>query len=163
MTEAIVAAVSGVPEWLRVVLLTAIPVTEYQLAVPLGLLQYHLSPFAVVPLAWLGGALVFFPLYLGLDSLRTFCVQHLPWLVGPLDKFLERGKRKLGPQYQTYGMFGLLIFFLIPLPLTGVWTATFGAVALKIPIKHAAIGVLTGLLIGATVVALITLGVHGLF
>lgn len=163
MTQAIVEAISVAPSWLRVIILTIIPVTEYQLSVPLGLLDYHLAPILVIALAWVGGALIFFPLYFGLLRLRTFCVQYLPWLVVPLDRFLARGERKLGSHYKDYGMIGLLLFFLIPLPLTGVWTATFGAVALKIPLKQAAIGILSGLLIGAAVVTLITVGADSWF
>lgn len=163
MTEAIVSALGGIPEWLRVVVLTAIPITEYQLSVPLGLLEYNLKPLQVIALAWLGGALVFFPLYFGLLKLRNFCVQYFPRLVRPLDLLLERGHRKLGKHYNDYGMIGLLVFFLIPLPLTGVWTATFGAVALQIPLKQAAIGILTGLLIGAVVVTMVTVGAGALF
>ncbi len=71
MKEAIVAALEGVPEWLRVVLLSAIPITEYQLSIPLGIHEYHLSPLLVLALAALGATLIFFPVYFGLEALHT--------------------------------------------------------------------------------------------
>lgn len=157
MTELIISALEGVPTWLRVVLLSAIPITEYQLSIPLGILEYQLSPWLVFILAIFGAAIPFFPLYFGLDALRDALVKYYPPLLRPLDMLLARAERKLKDDYAKYGMIALFFFLVIPFPLTGVWTAAFAAVALKIPFKEAAFGTLFGMLGGATMITILSL------
>lgn len=157
MTHAILLALEGVPAWLRVILLSAIPVTEYQLSIPIGIHEYHLSPWLVYVLSILGAAIPFFPLYFGLDALRDLIARRLPALLRPLDAVLARAENKLKDNYAKYGMAALFLLLVIPFPLTGVWTASIAAVALKIPFKEAALGILLGMLGGATVVTLLSI------
>lgn len=157
MTELIVSAMATLPVWLRVILLSAIPITEYQLSIPLGIHEYHLSPWLAFVLAAIGATLIFFPVYFGLDALHDFVERRFPWLLRPLDLVIARAERKLKDRYVKYGAVALFLFLVIPFPLTGVWTASFAAVALKIPFKQAAIGILSGMLVGAAVVTLLSL------
>lgn len=158
MTEAIINALVGLPAWLRVILLSAIPITEYQLSIPLGIHEYHLNAWLVFMLAAAGATLIFVPVYFGLDALHSFIEQRLPRLLRPLDLLIARAENKLKDRYAKYGAIALFLFLVIPFPLTGVWTASFAAVALKIPFKQAAFGILTGMLVGATVVTLLSVG-----
>lgn len=157
MKEAIILALEGVPAWLRVILLSAIPITEYQLSIPVGLHEYKMSAWLVFILAIVGAALPFFPLYFGLEALREAIEKYVPKLLRPLDMLLARAERKLKDDYAKYGMLALFLFLVIPFPLTGVWTASFAAVALKIPFKEAALGILLGMLGGATFVLILSL------
>lgn len=157
MTEAIILALEGVPVWLRVILLSAIPITEYQLSIPLGIHEYHLSPGLTFLLAALGATLIFFPVYFGLEALHAAVEKYFPRLLYPLDKLIARAERKLKDRYAKYGAIALFFFLFIPFPFTGVWTASLAAVALKIPFKQAAIGILTGMLSGAAVVTAVSL------
>jgi len=157
MTELIVSSLEGIPTWLRVVILSAIPITEYQLSIPIGIHEYDLPVGIVFCLAILGAAIPFFPLYFGLEWLREMIEKYFPPLLRPLDLLLARAERKLKDDYAKYGMIALFIFLVIPFPLTGVWTAAFAAVALKIPFREAALGVLLGMLGGATMVTILSL------
>ncbi|MDQ5952093.1 MAG: hypothetical protein QG626_220 [Patescibacteria group bacterium] len=157
MTEVVIAALSGLPTWLRVILLSAIPITEYQLSIPLGIHEYHLATGLVFCLAACGATLIFFPVYFGLELLHALVERYLPWLLRPLDAVIDRAKNKLKDRYAKYGALALFLFLVIPFPLTGVWTASFAAVALKIPFKQAAAGILFGMLVGASVVTLLSL------
>lgn len=157
ITESIVHILEVVPAPVRVVLLSIIPITEYQLSIPLGIQSYHLAPALVFGLAVLGSLCIFFPVYFGLEWLRSFLEKTMPTLLRPLDAFLYRAQTKLEKKYATYGMWALFVFLAIPFPLTGIWTAAAAAVALKIPFRQAAIGILTGMLCGATVVLVVTL------
>jgi uncharacterized membrane protein len=100
---------------------------------------------------------IFFPVYFGLDWIRRVLERYLPVLLRPIDAFTLRAEAKLKDKYARYGMWALFIFLAIPFPLTGIWTATFAAIALRIPFRQTAIGILTGMLCGATVVLLVTL------
>ncbi|MFZ2681866.1 MAG: small multi-drug export protein [Patescibacteria group bacterium] len=156
MKELIIQALEVAPPWLRVIALSAIPITEYQLSIPVGIHEYHLAPWWVFVLGVIGAAVPFFPLYFGLEWLREFLVKHFPPLLRPLDVLLARAERKLKDDYAKYGMMALFLLLVIPFPLTGVWTASFAAVALKIPFKEAALGILLGMLGGATVVVILS-------
>lgn len=157
MTEVIVSALAGLPAWLRVILLSAIPITEYQLSIPLGIHEYHLSPGLVFMLAAAGATLIFFPVYFGLEALHSFIEKRLPRLLRPLDLLIARAENKLKDRYIKLGAVALFLFLVIPFPLTGVWTASLAAVALKIPFKTAALGILLGMLVGAAVVTALSL------
>ncbi len=157
MTDAIISALEGVPAWMRVILLSAIPITEYQLSIPLGIHEYQLPPALVFVLAVVGATLIFFPVYLGLELAHELIEKYFPSLLRPLDRAIARAEFKLKDRYAKYGAWALFMFLVIPFPLTGVWTASFAAVALKIPFKQAALGILLGMLGGATFVLILTL------
>lgn len=144
MTDAIVQFFVAWPSWLATIALSMIPLTEMQLAIPLAIHSWSLAPATAMGLALIGNVLVFLPLYLGLERLRAFFATHVPALTRPIDAMLVRGQGKLQEQYARYGALALLLFTAIPFPLSGVWTATFAAVALKIPFKHAFFGILLG-------------------
>lgn len=163
MKEMIVAALQGIPEWLQVVFLSAIPITEYQLSIPLGIHEYGFAPLEAFVLAALGGTLIFFPVFLGFDWLRHTTERLAPRFLKPLDALLARGERKLKDNYARYGAVALFLFLVIPFPFTGVWTASLAAVALKIPFRAAAIGILTGMLGGAAVVTLASIAGGSVF
>lgn len=157
MKEAVVALFEGVPDWLTVIALAAIPITELQLAIPLAITKFDMHPVAAFLLAAVGNSIPFFPLYFGLDKLRDFVERRMKWLVRPIDAFVARAERKLGKDYEKYGALCLFLFIWIPFPFTGVWTATAGAVALQIPFKQAALGVLGGMLSSGIIVTVISL------
>ncbi len=152
MVNALVQYFSSWPRELATVVLSMIPFTEMQLAIPLAMHVWHVTPGAAMGLALLGNVLVFLPLFFGLARLRIFLSTHAPRLVRPVDALLARGRGKVQRQYDRYGAVALFLFTAIPLPLSGVWTATIAAVALQIPFKHAAIGIGLGQICAAIII-----------
>lgn len=148
-----------IPGWLQVILLSVAPITEYQLAIPVALTTYDYSWYVAYTLSVIGSFSVFFPLYFGFDFVRRHVARIFPKLVRPFDMALERADRKLRGDFEKYGAVALFLALVIPFPLTGVWTTTLAAVALKIPMRTAAIGIFLGLLCGAGFVTLAALGV----
>ncbi len=136
MREAIVAYFETWPSWLATVIVSMIPLTEMQLAIPLAVHRWQMSPLTAVGLALIGNLLVLVPLYFGLERLRALLQRFAPMLVRPIDAMLARGRGKVQEQFNRYGAVALFLFTAIPFPLSGVWTATFAAVALKIPFKY---------------------------
>lgn len=152
MVEALVQFFSAWPTPLATAALAASPVTELRLAIPIAIHVWSLAPFDALLYAFLGNLLPIIPLYFGLMKLRQVCEKRLPRLVRPIDAMLGRGERRLKDQYARYGAFALFLFTAIPLPLTGVWSATIAAVALKIPFKQAAIGIVLGVVVAGLIV-----------
>ncbi len=148
-----------IPGWLQVIFLSIAPITEYQLAIPVALTTYHYPWYVAYALSVIGSFSVFFPLYFGFEFVRRHVAAIFPAFVKPFDVALERADRKLRGDFEKYGTLALFFALVIPFPLTGVWTTTLAAVALKIPMRSAAIGIFFGLLCGAGVVTLASLGV----
>lgn len=148
-----------IPGWLQVIFLSIAPITEYQLAIPVALTTYHFSWYEAYGLAFAGSCIIFFPLYFGFEFVREHVARMFPVFVKPFDMAIARADRKLRGDFEKYGAFALFLALVIPFPLTGVWTATLAAVALKIPIRSAAIGILLGVLCGEALVTLAALGI----
>jgi uncharacterized membrane protein len=163
VAEFILSLLFGTPAWLKVIVLSMMPITEYQLAIPYAIEKFSFSPGAAYLLALIGSTLLFFPLFFGLEFLRSVLEKVCPPLLKPLDAFILRAEHKLKANYEKYGAFALFLFLVIPFPLTGIWTATTAAVVLKIPFRGAATGIFLGVLGGQAVVLLLTLGLGTLF
>lgn len=158
MVDALVQFFSGWPTPLATVALAALPVTELRLAIPIAVHVWSLAPFDALLYALLGNLLPIVPLYFGLMKAREVCQKIMPWLVRPIDAMLGRSERRLKDQYARYGALALFLFTAIPLPLTGVWTATLAAVALKIPFRSAVWGIALGALAAGIIVSVLTIG-----
>ncbi len=160
IANAIISFLAIFPDWLKVIVLSMAPVTEYKLAIVLGLTRFHLSPVITFLAATAGSVLIFFPLFFGLEAFRKFLANVSPTLVKPLDKFLADTERKTKNHYAKYGAVVLFVFAALPIPITGVWSASAAAVIFKIPFKFAAPSIILGALLGQLLVLLFTLSVQ---
>lgn len=156
MVEALVAWLGAWPPSMATALLSAIPIAELRVGIPTGVFAWQLSPLTALGWAVLGNCAPIIPLYFGLERLRAFAAKYLPWLVRPIDAALIRGEGKLRDQYAKYGAFALFLFTAIPLPLTGAWTATAAAVALKIPFRYGAPAIALGVLAAGFIVTFLS-------
>jgi uncharacterized membrane protein len=147
------------PEWLQVIALSVAPITEYQLAIPVALTTYHYPWYVAYGLGVFGSFLPFFPLYFGFEFVRRHMTRLFPRLIRPFDMLITRAEKKVRGDYDKYGAIALFFALVVPFPLTGVWTTTLAAVALKIPIRSAALGIFLGLLCGAGLVTLAATGI----
>lgn len=148
-----------IPGWLQVFFLSIAPITEYQLAIPVALTTYHYPWYVAYFLGVAGSFAIFFPLFFGFERMRTWLANAFPKLVKPFDMAIERAERKMRGDYEKYGAIALFLALVVPFPLTGVWTTTLAAVALKIPMRSAALGIFLGLVCGAGLVTLASLGI----
>ena len=71
------------------------------------------------------------------------------------DSFIERARRKVGPNLDKYGTWGLTIFVAIPLPVTGAITGTLGAWVLGMKKRQILPAVLAGVAIAGIIVSVI--------
>jgi uncharacterized membrane protein len=69
---------------------------------------------------------------------------------------MEKARHKIHKRVEKYGYIGLMIFVAIPLPLTGVYTATLGSWALGMDKKKSFAYMALGAIISGIIVTLIT-------
>ncbi len=107
-------------------LLIASPLGEHKVGIPLAVLNYNLSPFEAwaicitanmisPPLIWwflknINHKLIRF------DTYRKYAF-----------KLARYSKKKLGNSVDKYGFWGIMIFIMIPLPMTGSYTGLVAA------------------------------------
>ncbi|PIZ52675.1 hypothetical protein COY25_04705 [Candidatus Uhrbacteria bacterium CG_4_10_14_0_2_um_filter_41_7] len=80
-----------------------------------------------------------------------------------IDNAVSRAHNKVEKKYARYGALALFLFTAIPLPLTGLWTATLSAIALKVPVKYAFIGIASGVVVAGVIMTIGSLGSEVLF
>jgi uncharacterized membrane protein len=163
MVEAIVQFLSNLPVWLATIVLAALPVTELRLSIPVAAHIWLVHPINAFGLSVVGNFLPFLPLYYGLDRLRGFSEKYTPWLTKLIDNSIERSKKRVQEKYARYGAFALFLFTALPLPFTGLWTATLAAVALKVPVKYALAGILPGIIVAGIIVSVLSVSADVLF
>lgn len=71
------------------------------------------------------------------------------------DKFIARTRKKLEKNVEKYGFWALMIFVMIPLPVTGAYTGSFAAWVFGISRRKAFLAVTLGVLIAGVIVTAI--------
>lgn len=156
MLDSIIQFLDQFPPELATVLLSMLPIAELRLAIPVAANVWLVSPFVALGLALVGNFLPFFPLYFGLEGVRDLTEKHAPWLTRLIDRSIARAERRVREKYARYGALALFLFTALPLPFTGLWTATLAAVALKIPLKYTLAGILPGIFVAGLIVTALT-------
>jgi len=142
-------------EFLEVLLLSMVPLIEQRGAIPLGIIIHNLNPWAVFIVSFLGSLvpvpfILFFFSYIFEWLGKT---KILRWFYDFIEKKVEKGRGKV----EKYEKWGLIIFVAIPLPTTGLWTGSAVAAFLKMDKKKSALYIITGGLISASIITVLSL------
>lgn len=145
----------------RVLLLSALPISELRGGLPLALGLGFSAP-AAYALAVAGNLLPVPFLLLGLRWVLPVAVG----LPGPLGRwasaYLRWQERRSQARFQRWGAWAIFLFVAIPLPMTGAWTGCLAAFLLGIPARRALPPIVFGVLVAGGVVLLASLGVIAL-
>lgn len=152
----------GLPPELTVALLSALPVTELRAALPVAIGAFKMAPWAAYGWCVLGNLIPIPFIFWLFPPFMRFVERRVP----RVHQFLERRVRTLEHKhrasYDTWGALVLVIFTAIPLPGTGVWTASLLAIIFSIR-KQVAVGALAvGAATAGLVVLALTVGVQRL-
>lgn len=144
--------------WSLVAALSMTPLSELRGAIITGV-GIGLDPFAVYWVSILFNSLVFIPIFFGLKLFYKGFLSKIKFV----SDTVEKTRSKTEAVVNKYGPFGLILFVGLPLPFSGVWTATIGAWILGMDWRKAFTSVIIGVLISATLVLSGTLGVIRIF
>ena len=141
------------------ILLSMSPLGEHKVGIPLALEVYHLEPFY----AWLiclGANLVSPPIiWFFLKNINHRLIKYDFYRKHAFD-LARYSKKKLGSSVDKYGFWGIMIFVMIPLPMTGSYTGLIAAWMVGVHKKPAIIATYLGLLLSSIIVIF---GYTGLF
>jgi uncharacterized membrane protein len=135
-------------------LVTLSPISELRGGIPLGI-SLGLDPLLTFFIAIVANALLFFPIFLVLHLFYDNFLSRLQIF----NRYLDSLRRRGNPQVAKYGFLGLTLFVAVPLPITGVYTATILSWLLGINWKRAFPAIGLGVIVAGIIVLLITLGV----
>jgi len=136
--------VSGLPEWLKYIVITWIPWIEARAAVPLAVQQ---AEQVYLPLILIANLAIFWPGYYFLE----FMYERFPE-DGWLHRKFESIRAKADPYVEKYGFLGLAVFVAIPLPGTGAYSGTAASWLLDMEPKRAFLAVSLGVVAAFLVV-----------
>jgi uncharacterized membrane protein len=152
------ANTAWLPDWVRMLVLSAIPLTELRASIPIAFMAWPEWPWWKINLLALAGNMIPVP--------------FVVWLLGPASRFLsrwriferffdwlfERARRRAGSSIVKYEALGLAIFVAIPLPMTGAWSGCIVAYLFSIPPKYSIPSILLGVAAAGAIVTLVTTG-----
>ena len=127
--------------YIKLILLSMVPVIELRGAIPLGIAM-DLNPVYVYISCLIGSSLVSIPVVLIFRQVIDF-FRHRKYfniLIRWVDAKIESRAKKL----KTASILGLIVFVGVPLPTTGSWSGSALASILKMRIKDALLGVFIG-------------------
>ncbi len=136
-------------------ILSLSPLGEARVGIPYGALNG--LPLWLAFVIGLGANLMVFPLfYKAIEMSNKYLWKNKSYKKSAvyLSKRAKKGTQK---NFQKYGVWGLMIFVMIPLPVTGAYIGTLAAFVLRIPYKKSLLAVSTGIVISCILVGV---GLH---
>ena len=143
---------------LIVLFFSMVPVIELRGSIPLGI-SLGLNPIHSAIISVIGGFLTSFFLLRLLSPLMKY-FENTRLFNSTIGWVKRRSMRKAGT-IKKYSLIGLFFFVAIPLPTTGVWTASVIATILKLDSRKAFISMSLGIVVAASIVLGLYYGIFG--
>ncbi|MBU3189403.1 small multi-drug export protein [Clostridium bowmanii] len=140
-------------EWLQVFLLSAVPLSEMKVAIPLGINVFNINPITVFLLSFFGSLLPVPFVLIFFNKIFDFLGKYkfFSGFYNLINRKISKNKAK----FEKFEEIALITFIAIPLPTTGVWTGTAIAAFLKLDFKRSVMCAVVGsFLCGLIVTAL---------
>ena len=137
------------------ILLSLLPIAELRGGIPFALLN-DIHPVTAYVVCCAANILVF-PFtffFLGFFHEKFLVIK---WYKSLFDKMVERTRRKTQSYIDKYGFWGLMVFVMIPLPVTGAYTGSFAAWIFGVKRRKAFLAVSLGVLIAGVIVTTVVL------
>ena len=110
---------------IKAILLSLAPVAELRGGIPLALAS-GINPITAYIVCVIANIIVIPVVFLFLMTGHTF-LMSFDFYKKRFDKFLEKTHKKTHKKVEKYGYWGLMLFVMIPLPITGAYTGTVAA------------------------------------
>ncbi len=141
-----------------VLFFSMLPIIELRGSIPLGI-SLGLNPIHSGILSIIGGLLTSFFLLRLLSPLMTY-FENTMIFHSTIGWVKRRSMRKAGT-IKKYSLIGLFFFVAIPLPTTGVWTASVISTILKLDKKKAFLSMAPGVVTAASIILGLYYGIFG--
>ena len=141
------------PEW-KVIILSALPISEVRGGIPAGL-ALGLPLATILPLAVISNVVSVLPVVLGFNWVADRLADK-PILGGIISRLIRRARSK-EEMVRRYGVFAIIVFVAIPLPVTGAWTGSLVAAVFGMRFGQVVLCLTLGVIIATTIVTSLSL------
>lgn len=148
-----------IPEQLAVLVIAMLPVAELRGAIPAGIGGYGMPWWEAAFYAVLGNMIPVFFILLFIEPVSDFLRKRSKLMDRFFDWLFERTRKKFYKKHEKWGDLALILFVAIPLPVTGAWTGSLAAWLFGVRFRKALPLIFIGVILAATVVTLLSLGV----
>lgn len=152
----------GLNPYLTTFFLASFPIGELKIAIPIALGVYELSVSETLFLSIMSNIVLVWILIYFLTHI-TKVAKNFEKFAKILDWVFEHTRKNFFHRHRLLGDIALVIIVAIPLPLTGVWTASIAAWLLEVPKYQALIYITVGVIAAAHIILLMSLGVINSF
>lgn len=140
---------------IKAAILSVLPIAELRGGIPYALAND--VDFITAYLLCVGMNILAFPIvFLFMGIFHNWFIK-MNWYAKLFDKIVARTRKKVEGNLEKWGFWGLMVFVMIPLPVTGAYTGSFAAWVFGIPKKQAFLAVTLGVAIAGVIVTAIVL------
>ncbi len=143
------------------IILSMMPIAELRGGIPYAL-AHDMNPVKAYLIACSANILAFPIVYLFMSFFHNL-FSKMQWYSNLFEKLVERTRGKVEANLEKWGFWGLMIFVMIPLPITGAYTGSFAAWIFGIKKRKAFLAVALGVMISGLIVTGIFLSGAELF
>ncbi|NEZ47465.1 ligand-binding protein SH3 [Clostridium niameyense] len=138
----------------QIFIMSAVPLTEQRLAIPVGIIGYHLNPMSVFVASFLGSLLPVPFVLLFFNTIFNWMKNYK--IFDKFVLFIENKIRKNTGKMEKYKELGLIAFIAVPLPTTGIWTGSAIAAFLGFDVKKSFLCAALGGIISAIIITVLS-------
>jgi len=148
-------------DYIYTVILSMLPISELRGGIPYAL-HNGIHPITAYLMAVSANILAFPIVYFFMGFFHDL-FSKMKWYANLFEKIVIRTRAKVGDNIEKWGFWGLMIFVMIPLPVTGAYTGSFAAWVFGIEKRKGFLAVFLGVLIAGLIVTAIFLSGVELF
>ncbi len=135
--------------------ISMLPIAELRGGIPYALL-HGVNPYVAYFVCVLANCIAFPIVYFFLNTFHTRLIK-LEWYQQLFERFVSRTRKKVGKSIEKWGFWGLMVFVMIPLPVTGAYTGSFAAWLFNFKKRQAFMAIALGVFIAGIIVSAISL------
>lgn len=155
MIKSLLEALSGIPKEIVVMIISAIPIGEIRLGLPIALFVFKFPVWKAMLFSVLGNISFIIPTLFLFRPVSDY-LERFGILKKFFNWFFERTKKK-AELVQHYEFLGLMFFVGIPLPMTGAWSGCIAASLFKVKFRYAFLANVLGVVLAGIIVLLLCL------
>ena len=158
VTSWLAGALSALPDWLVIVIISMTPFVELRLSLPLAIAVYDIPWLLAFVIAAISNVIIIPPLLIFLGKVEQW-LRRYSWWDRNITKLFKHTRKRASRTIENYEIIGLCLFVAIPLPFTGAWTGAIIAYLFDFDIRRAFCSITAGVLIAGLIVLSFTLSV----
>ena len=143
------------------IILSMLPIAELRGGIPYALTK-DIHPVVAYFICCAANILAFPIVYFFMGFFHGI-FNKMSWYTNLFDKIVTRTRAKVGDKIEKWGFWGLMVFVMVPLPVTGAYTGSFAAWVFGIEKRKGFLAVACGVMIAGLLVSAIFLSGAELF